>query len=141
MYLQNDLVMGAAEELRQALTDNASARGREWAIHMGQSLSDVEKTLRRHEGDFGGDDESLADKDRALLPSPGVHRRLEGLRQEPGELIEDVRILRTDLGVGRDTVVGYAERAHHLLHALERLERGEIDLVQESITADIGAGD
>jgi hypothetical protein len=141
MYLQNDLVMGAAEELRQALTENAAARGREWALHMGHSLSDVEKTLCQHKGDFGTDDDTFGENQRGLLPSPGVQRKIEGLRQELGELIEGVRILRVDLGAGQDTVAGFAQRAHHLLHALERLERGEIDLVQQSITPDIGAGD
>jgi hypothetical protein len=146
MYLQNDRLTAAAEELRRGLTENAAASGREWAIRIGRALSDVERILRRHAADVSTTDDAPADQDRALLPSPGVERRAEGLRHELDVLIESLRTLRTELAAGRENppgsgTVGFSERVQGLLRALEHLDQGEIDLVQESITADIGAGD
>jgi predicted nucleic acid-binding Zn-ribbon protein len=141
MYLQNDLLMGAAEELRHALAENAAARGREWAIRVGHALSDVEKILRQHAGEIPTGDETLIGQERALLPSPGIERKADALREELQDLIDNVRMLRTELAAGRESSANSTQKAHTLLHRLDKLERAEVELVQQSITPDIGAGD
>jgi hypothetical protein len=144
MKLQNDLMLGAADELRQALADDAS--GQVCGRQVAQALAEVERALRLHAGDAEAADQSLMDQDRALLPSPGVERRAEGLRHELDDLVRDVRQLRIEAKAGRANPRGtdpdaLAERLRCFVRALERQEQGEIDLVQESITTDIGAGD
>jgi hypothetical protein len=142
MSAQKDLLIEATEELRQALGQEA-AGGQERGQRVARALAGVERALRQRAGEPLSAEEPLADSDRPLLPSPGVERRAEGLRHEAGDLLREVRALRGEVSAGRgDPAAGpLAERLGQLVHALAHHEQGEIDLVQESITTDIGAGD
>lgn len=145
MSAQKDLLMGATEELRQALGED-TAGGRGWGERVARALAGVERALRQRAGEPLSAEEPLADADRPLLPSPGVERRADELQHEAADLLREARALRGEVSAGRggDPAAGagtLAERLGRLVQALARHEQGEIDLVQESITLDIGAGD
>jgi hypothetical protein len=144
MALQHGLLTGAAE-LRRSLEENANRSAREWTDGVERALEDVERSLRREaESEWTADDLSK-EQDRALLPSPGVERRSEGLQNELHDLIYKVRSLRSELMTARTTPGGVtaesASKARSLVLDLERFEKNETDLIQQSITQDIGAGD
>jgi hypothetical protein len=146
MTVHHDLLIEAVCELRQALDENTGRPLREWIDGVDRSVADALRALRRHAGEDLTGEEFLADPDRALLPSPGVERRAAGLRQDLHDLIQEARTLRADLAAARSTpndpsVAGLATRARDLMRALERLDAGEINLIQDAITPDIGAGD
>jgi hypothetical protein len=146
MNVQHDLLIEAVCELRQALDENTGRPLLDWIEGVDRSVADALRALRRHAGEALTGDELQTDPDRALLPSPGVERRAESLRQDLHDLIQSARTLRTDLAAARSTpndpsVAGLAKKARELMRALERLDAGEIDLIQEAITPDIGAGD
>jgi hypothetical protein len=144
MPVENDLLTGAAEELRLALEDNHGRPVRAWSEAVRRAVIEVERAMRRHAGEESPGDDLQTDPDRALLPSPGVERRAEGIRQDLDDLLREVRALRIDLSTGPSADparAALANRCRELLRALERLDAQEIDLIQESITPDIGAGD
>ena len=75
-----------------------------------------------------------------------MERRADGLQIELQDLIRDVRTLRADL-ISDSKLPGNADyadlkrKARIVAEELEHLEIGETDLIQVSITQDIGAGD
>jgi hypothetical protein len=146
MKVHHDLLIEAVCELRQALDENTGRPLRDWIEGVDRSVADALRALRRHAGEDLTGDELQTDPDRGLLPSPGVERRAAGLRQDLHDLIQAARTLRADLTAARTTpndpsVAGLATRARDLMKALERLDSGEINLIQGAITPDIGAGD
>jgi hydroxypyruvate isomerase len=146
MIVRRDLVIGAAKELREALAANATAPGKEWTTRVEQALTKVERALKQHAKEGALVDESPSDPESALLPSPGVERRELELRDDLDDLIVKVQALRTELSADSAVTAGnqrstFVDKASDLVRALERQEADEIDMVQESITPDIGAGD
>jgi hypothetical protein len=146
MILQSDVMLAAVQSLRKALAENGSGQGQDRLNQVGQSLNEVEQALRQHAADLSDGEEVPAAADQSLLPSPGVERRTEGLRDQMSDLLREVKELRTEVSSGRATLTagnaeGLANRLESLLKGLERHERNEIDLMQDSITPDIGAGD
>jgi hypothetical protein len=140
-----NVLIGAAAKLRSAFEGPATMkqRGRQVAL----ALADIEQALRQRLLALSSEDDGMSrDEDRALIPSPGLERRARGLRHELTDLLERVRALRMEASAMRsdsasDGSDDLGTRLHDLALALERHEHGEIDLVQEAITPDIGAGD
>lgn len=146
MNVQTDLLHGATEELRQDASDKIPPGGREWAERVRLALSAAERGLREDIGESINEDDPLSPLEQPLLPSPGVERKEESLREQTRELIRQVRTLRIDLASGTGNPAGagaaaFAERLRQLVRDLERHQQDEIDLLQESITPDVGAGD
>jgi hypothetical protein len=143
MNVGGDRLVQAVEELRQAAGENDFNSGPEWSARVGKALAEVEHVLRQHPEDIVPVDNTRINQDRALLPSPGIERWAEGLRQKLDDLAEEIDALRAELLCGgiQAQSVGFAERVRSLVRALERHERDEIDIVQESFTTDIGSGD
>jgi hypothetical protein len=137
--MNDDLVTGASEGLAAAIGRDPVG-GREWGARVAQALAGVEDALRQDTEEPPAVDPMGADEDRALLPSPGVERRAEELRRQRDGLLREVRALRA---LANDPAAAdeLARRARDLLGCLRRLDRGGIDLLQESLTPDIGAGD
>jgi hypothetical protein len=145
MNVQTDLVHGATEELRQAAADTTTG-GRDWGERIRLSLSAAERGLRESIGESLTDDDTLTTIDQPLLPSPGVERKEESLRNVTRDLVRQVRMLRAELASGQGNPTGagaeaFAERVRQLVRKLERHEQDEIHFLQESITPDVGAGD
>lgn len=142
----DDLMTGAVADLKQALADNECSCVHGGPGHLAHALACVERALGQRIGDVSTGAEDLSDQDRALLPSPGVERRTEGLRHELDRLLREIRALRADVIAGRcdpggSLQGGFQDRIQTLVTELNRHEHDEIELVQESITPDIGAGD
>ncbi len=138
MSAPKDLLTGSIEGLWQAVHEHTAGR----TERVRQALGEVERALRHHAGDLAPEDDTLADPPgRPLIPSPGVERRAEELRRESRDLLRQTRALQAELSAGPGEGSDLAERVRELLRALERHERDEIDLVQQSLTTDIGAGD
>src|SRR5580658_7888022 len=100
MPVENDLLTGAAEELSLALEDNHGRPVRAWSEAVRRAVISVERALRRHAGEDLPNDDPQTDPDRPLLPSPGVERRAEEIRNDVDELLREVRALRIDLSNG-----------------------------------------
>jgi hypothetical protein len=146
MNVQTDHLHGATEELRKATAENSTPGGRDWGERLRLALVGIERGLWESIGESLNDDDPSSTQDQPLLPSPGVERKEEGLRNETRDLIRQVRMLRAELASGQGNPTGagagaFAERIRQLVRDLKRHDRGEIDLLQESITPDIGAGD
>jgi hypothetical protein len=146
MNVQTHPLHGATEELRKATAEDSTPGGRDWGERLRLALAAAERSLRENIGETINEDDALAPQEQPLLPSPGVERKEEGLRNETHDLIRQVRMLRAELASGQGNPTGagagaFAERIRQLVRDLERHDRGEIDLLQESITPDIGAGD
>jgi hypothetical protein len=152
------------EGLKQALAGDAAGAGDNWAGRVGQALDAIEKALRRHRDTLKDDEGRLVDVDTSLNPSPTVDRRAEGLRQELDTFLREAQALRGRLdslhaAAPKDasTLAGalpvapqaadladfgaFCVRAERLVEGLGQFDRAEAELIQESVTLDLGAGD
>jgi hypothetical protein len=144
MSVQNDLTMGLAAELLQAL--EKPSPGQEQIARLNSALARIERALARRLTDFTDEVEPDADHHRALLPSPGLERRARGLRDNLADILRTVRTLRAEVAISPPSATDSSAaslnaRLRDLVQTLERHEHGEIDLVQAGMTTDIGAGD
>jgi len=135
MISPNDPLALAVDRLRDALAGTGA--GPPGGI--GRALAQLEVAMRQHAALGGWPEDSVANLDRPLLPSPGVDRRHAELRQHLAGLLREVRSLRNEVLALDGSAI--RERAGQLIEEVERFNREEIDLVQESVTTDIGAGD
>lgn len=155
----------AVQELKDLLADGAGGRDTEWTRRMNRSLATIEQSARRHRAKLEDDGGRVVDVDTSLNPSPTVARRTDVLRRELDELMQEARSLRdkartlhpvpeqpnpataagalavapeaadvADFGV-------FCERVEQLLEGFEHLDEEEAELIQESVTLDLGAGD
>ena len=130
-------------------------------------IESLESFLRRqHAATLEAPDGRVVDVDSARLPSPTMSRRAAKLHEELDRFLDETRALRTKVrGVapgqgsadnpsalaGALTVAPEAgaipdfgvfwTRAQELLNALNRYEEQEANLILDSVTTDIGAGD
>jgi hypothetical protein len=154
-----------ADDLERALGDDVG-RERDWARAADRALAAVEEAARRRAEALRTPDGRLIDVDRPRLPSPAVDRRTEDLERQLRQVLERARSLRGQVqgaaeGVGLEQDPAEAAgalavapeagavadlgvfrlHAHELAEALRHIERQEADLVLDSVTPDIGAGD
>jgi hypothetical protein len=158
-----DPLVQAMQGLKQALGSNGVGQ-KDWAERVGGALAAVEEAVRRHRDTLEDDEGRVVDVNTPLNPSPVVKRRADGLRRELDGFLEEARALR---GKVRDLHAGHAadpttlagslsvapeggdlpdfavfwQRARDLLVGLGHFEEQEADLIQQSITLDLGAGD
>jgi hypothetical protein len=163
MKARKKTLEAAVTGLERALATDA---GPDWAGRVGQALDRLEQAVREHNQALAATDGRLVEVDRPLLPSPTVDRRTEELRRDLDGFLEEAKALRgqvrgaapgAGLGVGAAGQAGarevapeagaaadfgvFCQRARRLLEALHHFEEEETDLVQDSVTTDIGAGD
>jgi hypothetical protein len=155
-----------ADSLERALGEGAAGRERDWIGGVDRALAAVEEAVRRRAASLRTPDGYLIDVDRPRLPSPAVERRTEELERQLRLLLERARSLRGQVrgaaeGIGLEAdpaelagalsvapeagavaALGvFRQQARELAEALRHFEEQEADLVLDSITPDIGAGD
>jgi hypothetical protein len=133
--------MRAAAELKSA--SDSVAAGPDRGRRLARALANIEELLQQRCAAPVTDEEPPEAEDRALVPSPGVERKARELHDELCVLLENVRSMRAEIrgAPGDQSASAIDTRLRELAHTLERHEHGEIDLVQQAITPDIGAGD
>jgi len=166
MAANRDDFMGAVDRLEQALATVNTEKGSCRTAEVDKALAEVEASARQHAEALLPADGSLIKVDRPLLPSPGVDRRAEALKQELEGLGAEAATLRQRVGnvelppnQGQDptTLAGalpvapelgavpdfsvFCARARQLLHSLQHYEEEEVELILKSVNTDIGAGD
>jgi hypothetical protein len=148
MSVKHDPLSTAVTRLEQALATNAAGRERDWSGRVDRALAEVERAIRKHVTDPWPSDGPMRDLDRPLLPSPGVDRRAAYLRRDLQDLLRETEALRglvraTPRAGGRPEADRgtFDHRVQVLAAALDRFGTEEVDLVQDSVTTDIGAGD
>jgi hypothetical protein len=166
MATKRDRFVASIERLEQALAGPSAGNERGWRNRVDQALAEVAVTARQHAASLEGPDIPLVDVDRPLLPSPGVARRSEELRQQLDGFALETQALRIklramppaaeapanvanlagalpvapDLAAAVDFGV-FRGRARKLCQALEHYEEEEAALILDSINTEVGAGD
>ena len=154
----------AVEGLKQVLAGDAAGQGEAWVRRVDQALDAVELAVRQHRATLSDDEGRIVDVNTSLNPSPGVARRADGLRQELDNLLNQAAKLRGKLktihpaaATDPSTAAGalpvapevgdatdfsvFCERAEQLLEGLGRYDEEEAELIEDSVTMDLGAGD
>jgi hypothetical protein len=155
----------AVEDLRQILVMHDSGGESQWARRMGETLTKVEQAASSHRARLKDERGRVVDVDTPLNPSPTVDRRANELREELDELMREARRLRGKLSslhpapekIDPGTAAGalpvapeaadvadfgvFCERVEKLLNGFEQFDEEESDLIQQSVTLDLGAGD
>jgi hypothetical protein len=147
MLQTSDQLACALNDLKKAANADSAGGRQEWAAEAGQALRRVGRAWLSHLTDAEAP-ESLFDEVDWTRPS--LVRQVEQLRQEHDSFVELIFGLRDDLrrltqapDVDRSQPdVGSVQlRLRQLFDRLEHHRNHETDLVQESITTDLGAAD
>ena len=162
-YVKGSLAK-AVEELRRVLAADSTGQEQNWISRVDQSLTAIEQAVKRQRARLSDAQGRVVDVDSPLNPSPTVARRADGLREELDGLLKEADALRgklqvlhpstgsMDLSAAGALYVApemadisdfgtFCERAEQLLRRFEDYEEEEAELIQESITMDLGAGD
>jgi hypothetical protein len=153
----------AIKGLKEALGSNGVGQ-RDWAERVGHALEAVDEAVRQHRDALEDEEGRVVDVNTPLNPSPVVKRRADGLREELDGFRKEARELRHKVGevhasavADPQTLAGalpvspeagelpdfgvFWQRARDLLAGLGHFEEEEADLIQYSVTLDLGAGD
>lgn len=150
--------MSSLRPLERALADEVAGREHEWADRVGAGLGVLIQELRRHVAEGEAFDRTLAEMDGIC---PTLARQAAGLQREHAILLEQAIELRRQVQDARRTFEpldprarqavsspsaipdfgALRQRAGRLLTDFRRHRERETDLVQESVTTDIGVGD
>ena len=164
MPVKKQSLLQALEELKHVLADDAAGQGEDWSRRMSQALATLEQFLRQHRATLSDAEGRVVDVNTSLNPSPGVARRADGLRQDLDNLLNQAAKLRGKLktihpaaATDPSTAAGalpvapevgdatdfsvFCERAEQLLEGLGRYDEEEAELIEDSVTMDLGAGD
>ncbi len=155
----------AVKGLTQMLGEDATGRAKDWTQRVDQALSALEHSVRRHRAHLEDAEGRVVDVESSLNPSPTVARRANQLCQELDSLLREAQALRGKLQgihpstekMDASTAAGalavapeagdvadfgvFCERAERLLEGFEHYDEEESELIQESVTMDLGAGD
>ena len=138
-----DALLQAIQTLEQALAEQSAGCERAWAGRVDQALAAAEQALRQENTEArstkGGPFKAVD------MTRPSLVRRVGELRHQLAADVSQAAELRSEVqAAGRGGALDCAALRHHVqefVHALRQLKEGEIDLVQESVTTDLGAGD
>jgi hypothetical protein len=156
-----DALDTSVDDLSEALASSAPGNEREWTKRVAEALAQVEHHLRRHAAETRSPDGPLAEVD---LTRPTLARQAAGLRRDYDELLKQCLALQEGVRraaaafaptealqspkrppTSKDSPIpdfgALRDQAAPLLEELRRKKEAEIDLVQESVTTDIGVGD
>ncbi len=155
----------AVDGLRRALASDSAGRERNWISRVDQTLTTIEQAVWRHRARLSDAEGRVVDVVTPLNPSPTVARRADGSREELDGLLKEAHTLRGKLKdlhpstgtMDPSTSAGalpvapeaadvsdfgvFCERAEQLLQWFEHYDEEEANLIQESVTMDLGAGD
>jgi hypothetical protein len=143
MTTARDALLQSIESLEQALAQDPTPGRRAWAARVDQALAAAEQALRQENADArspkGGPFKAVDMKRPALV------RQVDKLRLQLSAEVGEAAELRSEVqgaahGVTPD-LDALRQHLHLFVGDLRRLKEGEIDLVQESVTTDLGAGD
>jgi hypothetical protein len=146
----HDALLVAMHQLEAALAAAAPGREQAWSARVQGDLRMVQEALARHVASAEAPDGLLAEID---LTRPAVVRRVERLRREHADLLQQAGDLRrqveqlwcvewTTEGAGeRADAADIRRQAARLLDALRSHQAQEADLIFETFYTDIGAGD
>jgi len=144
--------------LERALGSDAAGRECEWAQRVSEALHALLQSLRRHAAEADSQDGPLTEVDQTR---PTLARQVTELRRQHADLLAQTVELCRQVRSARQTF-GPADcsdlpapalpsaipdfgalrkQANQLLAGVRRHEERETDLVQESVTTDIGVGD
>jgi CheY-like chemotaxis protein len=135
---QRDVLLMLVKRLEQVI-----ARGPDddWAGHVASVLGRVQELANQRAADPEAPDDNLADLETTPYP---VHRHIDRLRRKYAEIVKEATSLRQELGQppsGAEDRTDLHRRLKNFVSTLERHRKAEIDLVQKSVTTEIGAGD
>jgi hypothetical protein len=137
-----DALVSAMDRLRQALAADLS--GQQWVEKLRVALFLVDNALRQHMKSAEVPDGLFAAVDETR---PTLGRQVNDLSCEYSELLGQVFTLQLELRsaasgcVTSPKLAALRQQAEQLLTALQKVEEAETDLIQESVTTDIGVGD
>jgi len=165
MAAEKHPLAASIDDLKRALGERAANREDDWIRRMDQALAAVERCAWRHRADLKDPEKKAVDVDTPLNPSPVIARRMDALRADLNGLLREAGRLRKKLHdlhppaekVDPATAAGalpvapeaadvadygvFCERAEQLLQGFEQFDQEEANLIQESVTMDLGAGD
>ncbi|HZU36769.1 MAG TPA: hypothetical protein VFA18_12700 [Gemmataceae bacterium] len=145
MSVQQKLLHAMAE-LEKATANPVTGSGQAWSQYVDKVLAELEDALRRHAQEIAGADGQLVAVDRPLIPSPTLQHRGAHLAEELHSILGQTQSLRREFRelapvANQPQRELFCQRARQLVQDLERCESQEADLIQDSVTTDIGAGD
>jgi len=130
------------DRLHQALAADVS--GQKWVETLRVTLFLVDNALRQHMKSAEVPDGLFAAVDETR---PTLSRQVNELSSEHSDLLDQVYTLQLELQsapsgcVTSRNLAALRQQAVQLLTALQKVEEAETDLIQESVTTDIGVGD
>jgi hypothetical protein len=155
----------AVSALKNVLSERATASETSGLRQMDSYLARIERAAQQHRRKLGEGNEEMVNVDTPLTSSPTVARRTDALRQELDALVQEATRLRRQAqtvhpvatAVNPATAAGalpvspeaadvadlgvFYERLEQLLDRFEHFEEDETELIQDSVTLDLGAGD
>jgi hypothetical protein len=150
MQVPRHSLLAALTELKRALPACDSGTPQEWAPRIMQALARLEQAVRRKEATLEAPGGELIDIDRGQIPSPGLDRHVDDIREELSALYHEASDLRRGLqhaleeaphGLSPEVNEDFRASVAALAKGLERCEQEEARLVLETVNTDIGAGD
>jgi hypothetical protein len=143
MTTARDALLQSIERLEQALAQEPSTGERAWAATVDQALAEAEQALRQENADAhsprGGPFKAVD------MTRPALVRQVAKLRRQLTADVSEAAELRSEVqGAAHGATLDIGalrQHLHNFVSDLRRLKEGEIDVVQESVTTDLGAGD
>jgi hypothetical protein len=143
MAQATDDLLQSIQQLEQWLAKPPAGRERNWAARVDQALAAAEETLQLENTDLRSDTDGPF---KAVdMTRPSLVRCVGELRRQLAADVGATAALRSEVqAAGRGAAPDFGALRHHLeefVRDLRQLREGEIDVVQESVTTDLGAGD
>jgi hypothetical protein len=163
MHRTDDYLTAPLQQLHAALAEDATGREEVWARAVSRGLLQVRQALERHNAEGETPAGLFGEVD---LTRPSLARQVSKLLQQHMDFLTSLQTLQADVDMavrtfqpaavvptlsqplpepqGRPAIPAFGElrqRGQDLVTELEQHCKQEIDLVQESVTTDLGAGD
>jgi hypothetical protein len=140
---RQDALAESLDRLRLAVASELAGREPEWTKAVGEACAGLEQALREHHVAVNGPDGAAGEIDETR---PTLARRAVVVQRDQDNLLGQFAALcgEVQAAAAAGTISQLRPiraRAEHLLTDLQRNLDAENDLVQESVTTDIGVGD
>jgi len=151
MWVTQDTLTAAVENLEQTLADHRTQGSRIWAARLDQALFSIQQTIRGQSVVLKTTADGGMNLGSEQAPSPALDRRVHRLRHDLADLLDEASALRSQVGrvlertspaapAGR-SFNGFSSRLDNLLEGLSHYEHEAARLIQETANTDLGAGD